>query len=73
MGMRILELKELDDRLYFSGTAGFVLPDTRGSWTCGGGSNPGDLGEDIRNLSSPQNIIITKTAGTAPSNSGTCN
>ena len=31
--------------------AGIKLPDTQGSWPFGRGSNPGDLGEDLRNFS----------------------
>ena len=30
--------------------AGVAVPDTSGSWVGGGGSNPGDLGEDLRAL-----------------------
>ncbi|MBS1681196.1 MAG: hypothetical protein JST48_05745 [Bacteroidetes bacterium] len=55
-----------------SKAAGYVLPDTSGSWTCGGGSNPGDLGEDIRNLSSNQNVTVTKYSGVSPQNTGSC-
>jgi hypothetical protein len=28
--------------------AGWQVPDTQGSWPIGHGSNPGDLGEDLR-------------------------
>jgi hypothetical protein len=30
--------------------AGVAVPDTQGTWLGGGGSNPGDLGEDLRKL-----------------------
>jgi hypothetical protein len=30
--------------------AGISVPDTTGKWPGGGGSNPGDLGEDLRLL-----------------------
>lgn len=53
--------------------AGVTLPDTYGSWTGGGGSNPGNLGQDLRSLTPPQNTSVNTTGGTAPSNSGTCN
>ena len=29
---------------------GISVPDTQGTWPFGGGSNPGDLGEDLRLL-----------------------
>lgn len=31
---------------------GLNIPNTHGQWPNGGGSNPGDLGEDVRVLSS---------------------
>ena len=37
--------------------AGIDLPDTQGSWTGGGGSNPGDLGEDIRKRNIVESLI----------------
>ena len=42
------------------------LPTTNGEWPFGGGRNPGDLGEDIRQLNS-QSGMIKLNAGTAPS------
>jgi len=35
--------------------AKILLPDTKGTWVCGGGSNPGDFGEDIRKLNNGRN------------------
>jgi len=52
--------------------AGSTLPDNSGSWLGGSGSNPGNLGQDIRALTSSTNFIVNTTSGTAPSNSGTC-
>jgi hypothetical protein len=54
-------------------SAGLSLPDTSGNWPGGGGTNPGDLGEDIRLMNSSSTITVSKNSGTAPSNSGTCN
>jgi hypothetical protein len=51
---------------------GVTLPDSIGNWPGGGGSNPGDLGEDIRSLTSSTTTLVTKTSGTALSNTGTC-
>ncbi len=53
--------------------AGVTLPDTYGSWPGGGGSNPGNLGQDLRSLTPLQSTSVNTTGGTAPSNSGTCN
>lgn len=44
------------------------IPDSFGSWPFGGGSNPGDLGEDIRNLSGNVNT----EGGIAEPNTGSC-
>lgn len=48
------------------------LPDTRGSWPFGGGTNPGDLGEDIRNMTTGNGMSKDTDGGEAPSNSGNC-
>lgn len=34
------------------------------------GTNPGDLGEDIRGLNSGGNVVVNKTAGIAPNLDG---
>lgn len=52
---------------------GFNIPDTTGSWPGGGGSNPGNLGQDLRNWQLPSGATRNSTGGNAPSNSGTCN
>lgn len=51
---------------------GSNLPDNSGTWPGGGGSNPGNLGQDIRTLTSATDFIVSTTPGTAPSNNGTC-
>ncbi len=53
--------------------ADMVLPDTKGFWDGGGGSNPGSLGQDIRNLTSNSNMIVNTSGGNAPINTGSCN
>jgi hypothetical protein len=45
--------------------AGFTVPNTDGSWPGGGGSNPGDFGQDLRAKASTGNAIVNKTGGTA--------
>jgi len=40
------------------------LPDSYGTWNGGGGSNPGALGQHIRNMSGP-NIAINSTLGSS--------
>lgn len=51
--------------------AGVHLPATTGSWLNGSGFNPGDLGEDIRNMTLPSNMTRTTMYGTHP-NAGFC-
>lgn len=52
---------------------GNTLPDTNGTWIVGGGSNPGNLGQDIRNLNNT-NVTTNSNGGTAPAstNAGGC-
>ncbi|QMU63049.1 MAG: hypothetical protein GKR88_01360 [Flavobacteriaceae bacterium] len=63
--------------------AGMQLPDTTGSWSVdipligevelGSGSNPGNLGQDVRNLNN-SNITVNTTSGSpAQSSQGECN
>ncbi|WP_127127896.1 hypothetical protein [Pseudoflavitalea rhizosphaerae] len=51
---------------------GINLPRTEGSWPSGSGLNPGDLGEDIRDMKLSSNMSRSTTA-TAHKNEGTCN
>lgn len=53
--------------------AGLPLSDSFGTWPGGAGSNPGQLGQDIRNMSLPQNSRRQTTGASAASNNGTCN
>ncbi|WP_299337558.1 hypothetical protein [uncultured Psychroserpens sp.] len=51
------------------------VPNTDGTWPRGGnGSNPGNLGQDIRGMTNlPSGVTTNTTGGTSVSNSGTCN
>ncbi|RZK69163.1 MAG: hypothetical protein EOO92_22285 [Pedobacter sp.] len=51
-----------------SAAGGVNLPNTNGSWPGGGGTNPGNLGQDIRNMSLPSGAVIKTTGGIALSN-----
>ena len=48
------------------------IPDTNGTWPGGGGSNPGNLGQDIRNMSLKNGVTRNSTGGKAVLKSGTC-
>lgn len=50
----------------------FNLPDTTGYWPFGNGTNPGDLGEDIRTMPLTNGMSKDTKGGNAPSNTGTC-
>ncbi len=52
--------------------AGLGLPDTYGSWPFGGGSNPGNLGQDIRGMNSVNGSTISTSSGNTQINSGSC-
>jgi uncharacterized protein (DUF362 family) len=52
--------------------AGMNLSDTQKSWPGGGGSNPGALGQDIRNMTLPSGITRNTSGGTPPSNVQNC-
>lgn len=45
---------------------GLNVPDTFGSWPLGGGSNPGALGEDLRNITLDPTMSRDDNGGTAP-------
>lgn len=53
-------------------SAGISLPSTEGSWGFGEGCNPGDLGEDIRDMPKSDGIRISTVKGSADSNIGGC-
>lgn len=52
-------------------SAGFNIPATTGTWHNGQGLNPGDLGEDIREMTLTSNMTRTTIYGTHP-NKGSC-
>ncbi len=46
---------------------GLNIPDTRGTWPGGAGSNPGDLGEDLKDYNNPDaNYSLDSNGGNAP-------
>ncbi len=51
---------------------GIALPVTQGTWTGGSGDDPGDLGEDIRNMNLTANMTRNTTSTDHP-NVGSCN
>lgn len=51
--------------------AGIFINPHSGTWPGGGGFNPGDLGEDIRELNNP-NYRIDRSGGIANFNNGSC-
>lgn len=52
---------------------GLNLPDTYSSYGTKGGSNPGCLGQDIRNMNLPNGASRNITGGTSPYNRNDCN
>ena len=61
-----------DAALQIGNGSGMNLPDTNGSWIGGGGSNPGNLGQDVRGLTN-SSLTISTIAGTASLSKGPCN
>ncbi len=62
-----------DFALNVASRSGVSLPDNVGSWPGGSGSNPGNLGQDIRASSSfGPNTTINRNGGTSISNTGSC-
>lgn len=65
-----------DMAIQIAARGGLNLPDTTGSWgiggvTAGSGTNPGDLGEDIRALSS-SNPNVNRSSQASPTSKGEC-
>lgn len=52
---------------------GMPLGSAYGSWGVGAGDNPGQLGQNIRNMPTPSGATKVTTTGVAASNTGTCN
>lgn len=53
--------------------AGLSLPEANGTWPGGGGSNPGALGQHIRNKSTSGSTTKNTSGGVSPSNIKNCN
>jgi len=72
-----------DFGITIANAAGMNLPDTEGIWgidipvigfkELGSGSNPGSLGQDIRNLSNPDVTVNTTSGSAGPIGNGPCN
>ena len=52
--------------------AGMGMPDCNGNWPGGSGSNPGTLGEHIRNRANNPDFLIETTPGTGPETNKGC-
>lgn len=52
---------------------GLNFGDSSGTWPGGGGNNPGQLGQNIRNMTLPANSSRQTTGGNAGANKGICN
>jgi hypothetical protein len=53
-------------------SGGISISTKQGSWPFGGGDDPGDLGEDIRNMQVSSNAQKNLSSTDAPANNGTC-
>jgi hypothetical protein len=51
---------------------GIKIQANQGTWPLGKGYDPGDLGEDIRDMPLPLNMSRNEQGGTSPPNSGAC-
>jgi hypothetical protein len=61
-----------DFGIAISQAAGVPLADTQGTWIGGGGSNPGDLGQDVRAMASSGNVVVNGAGGYGPTRTGEC-
>lgn len=62
-----------DFAIKMANLAGLNLPDSYGTWPGGGGSNPGQLGQNIRGMALPANAVRQTTSTNSAPNSGQCN
>jgi hypothetical protein len=61
-----------DFAIQIGNLAGLNLPDSSGTWPNGGGSNPGQLGQNIRPMALPANSYKQTTGANSASNKGEC-
>ena len=61
-----------DFAINMAAKGGLTLPDTYKSWPNGGGSCPGQLGQDIRKMTLPAGVTPNYSGGDAPNNIKTC-
>jgi hypothetical protein len=62
-----------DFAIKMANLAGLNLSDSYGTWPGGGGSNPGQLGQNIRGMALPANAVRQTTSTNSAPNSGQCN
>lgn len=60
-----------DVALQICNSMGMNLTDTMGSWIGGGGSNPGNLGQDLRNMNN-STVSVNSNGGNASLSKGNC-
>ncbi|WP_183878047.1 hypothetical protein [Pedobacter cryoconitis] len=53
--------------------SGLNMESNEGNWPGGGGHNPGNFGQEVRNSKFPGNVTKDTVPGNAPLNSGNCN
>ena len=61
-----------DFAIQLAALGGLNLPDTYKEWPNGGGSCPGQLGQDIRNMTLPEGVLRDTSGGDAPDNMKNC-
>jgi hypothetical protein len=62
-----------DFAIKMANLAGLNLQDSYGTWPGGGGSNPGQLGQNIRGMVLPPNAVRQTTSTNSAPNKGQCN
>ena len=70
---QILQLQKMLQIKFCGILSRLGLPDSYGTWPSGGGSNPGQLGQKIRDMALPTNASWQTTGANAANNTGTCN
>lgn len=72
-GYDLYDFNCTDFALDIAELAGLNLPDNYRSYGTKGGSSPGQLGQDIRNMNLPEGASRNTTGGTSPLNKKDCN
>jgi hypothetical protein len=66
-------LDQIKPEIKMANLAGLNLQDSYGTWPRGGGSNPGQLGQNIRGMVLPPNAVRQTTSTNSAPNKGQCN